>query len=710
MTDKKTPHERALEEIGMTVDEVQAGTAITFARDPADPRWMTITLRTPGTPRTAEEHLTGDAAQRRTMLYFLASAGGVCEHLAHVFSPDLLRESGVALAAQALQSTFATCKALFKLADERSAETPKMSKEEVRENRAQAKGLSEFLDALGVHANNPMRRVVERHLVSKLEANPSLTLSTGPLTFEPSGDVPTTGPVALKKALRAVDDPQTAHALHVVASVFKGARGALREPFHMRLFTALNMVASRYDTKGAEILDAIEPHDIDDHEAVGHLVWLIANSLHVFKGEELTHFMEAAAAGAPRLNTTLDVLVKKYHEQRADLVSRPPGDMSYLLTLAIALVTTESIEGNAEEGSPAQALAASEGESLLIAYDRACARLNVDPQFHMREVLLSPAFARPRAEADNNYLVNLAMLHRSAHVEEFIQIEAAHLTACERTGTDYRDALATSQRSQSLQEHAEELAKERAAARAAKAESKAVAITRTEQDALRRLCWVDLLAPDETKEEHLIKQALRAFSKRLHIDYTSMWAAVAKEEEALTKGHAKNDDERYLNACEELACEEDVFSAIERDLLSQLYFAACERADVSAVDHQSRRLAERSAQAPEGLRLLADAVRIAAHCNYDEHGKLQRAYLAACRWARVDALAIARAQRGLGGEQLPPAGEILTDRYLADLVFALDAVEPHSASRGEIVIAHIEACIRAGVDANTHILHMRKAA
>lgn len=71
-----------LEQIGITDEEVEAGTEFHAEADCADPRFQRITIRAPRVVNLDDVQLYGADAQWRTIKYFLASAKGAIDMLA----------------------------------------------------------------------------------------------------------------------------------------------------------------------------------------------------------------------------------------------------------------------------------------------------------------------------------------------------------------------------------------------------------------------------------------------------------------------------------------------------------------------------------------------------------------------------------------------------------------------------------------------------
>lgn len=71
----------AMEAIGITDEEVEAGAEFHVETDRTDPRWQRITIRMPRVHNLDDLHLHGVEAQWRAMKYHLATAKGVIDML-----------------------------------------------------------------------------------------------------------------------------------------------------------------------------------------------------------------------------------------------------------------------------------------------------------------------------------------------------------------------------------------------------------------------------------------------------------------------------------------------------------------------------------------------------------------------------------------------------------------------------------------------------
>lgn len=72
----------AMEKLGITDEEVEAGAEFHVETDRADPRWQRITIRMPRVHNMDDVHLHGVEAQWRAMKYHLATAKGTIDMLA----------------------------------------------------------------------------------------------------------------------------------------------------------------------------------------------------------------------------------------------------------------------------------------------------------------------------------------------------------------------------------------------------------------------------------------------------------------------------------------------------------------------------------------------------------------------------------------------------------------------------------------------------
>lgn len=71
----------AMEKLGITDEEVEAGAEFHCETDRSDPRWQRITIRMPRVHNMDDVHLHGVEAQWRAMKYHLATAKGVIDML-----------------------------------------------------------------------------------------------------------------------------------------------------------------------------------------------------------------------------------------------------------------------------------------------------------------------------------------------------------------------------------------------------------------------------------------------------------------------------------------------------------------------------------------------------------------------------------------------------------------------------------------------------
>lgn len=71
----------AMEAIGITDAEVEAGAEFHVETDQADSRWQRVTIRMPRVHNLEDLHLHGVEAQWRTMKYYLAASKGVIDML-----------------------------------------------------------------------------------------------------------------------------------------------------------------------------------------------------------------------------------------------------------------------------------------------------------------------------------------------------------------------------------------------------------------------------------------------------------------------------------------------------------------------------------------------------------------------------------------------------------------------------------------------------